>query len=357
MKICFVIGSLSFSGAEKVLSALIDKLSKKGNKIHVILLQGENKENKEQENLITYGVNTSGSRIKRIIMRKKLINNYINEIKPDFVVSFGYVSNINTSFSLWNNKYKLILCERNDPNYDIRDKFSKIKRKLFYKRADGMVLQTEEIKSYFNYIPNIKKVVIPNPVIEDNTNNEVLFKNTKKIVTIARLDDYQKNQTMLIKSLKKIKEYMPEYKLYIYGNGPDKEKYENLIEKLNLKDSVYLCGKTSDVRDALRDKEIFVLSSNYEGMPNALIEAMQFGMPCISTDCGGGGAKALITNNENGILIKKGSQEDLEKAIITLGGDLELKNKISQNALFINKELCIDEVCNKWIKYFNEICE
>jgi glycosyltransferase involved in cell wall biosynthesis len=357
MKICFVIGSMSFSGAEKVLSALVSRMAKQGYEIHIILLQEKHGKQEYKKNINLYGAYTKGHKLARIFNRLRLIRKNVRSINPDLVVSFGYVCNINSIAALLFNKIPLVLCERNDPQYDPISSFGKKKRELLYPFANGYVFQTEKIQSYFSNFIQRKSTVIPNPVIEPSTlmSNSKGIKERGKIITIARLEDYQKNQTMLIKSFSSIANEILEYDLYIYGNGPDKEKYQSLINELNMDDRIFLCGSTGDVISTLKEAEIFVLTSTFEGMPNALIEAMSVGLPCISTDCGGGGAKALIKDWENGIIVARNDSKAFGEAVVLLANNADLRNQLGKEAHKINQYLNIEDITNRWVDYFTSI--
>lgn len=360
MKICFVIGSLSYSGAEKVLSALISEMERKKHEIHIILLQNQGEKNKLSENIYSYGAFTEGNKLSRILKRSRLIRKRIKNINPDIVVSFGYVSNINTIPSMLKLDIPLVICERNDPNYDPFHSSQKKIRKIFYSLAQGYVFQTTEVQKYFSEKIRKKSAVIPNPVItspEEINTNEKYENKRKQIVTVARLEDYQKNQTMLIKGFANASIDLPEHDLFIYGDGPDKEKYHLLINELNMENRIFLMGATKNVQNILNKTDIFVLTSNFEGMPNALIEAMAMGLPCISTDCGGGGAKALISNRINGLLIEKDNCKQLQEALLLLNQDYKMKEKLGKEASKIRFTLNINDVSDEWLTYFKTVIE
>ena len=134
----------------------------------------------------------------------------------------------------------------------------------------------------------------------------------------------------------------------MYGDGPDKAKYEKLIKELGMEEKVILFGRVENVSERLKDVEIFVLTSKFEGMPNALIEAMATGLPCISTDCGGGGAAALIENGVNGILIKQNDENAYVEALHKLADDENLRIEMGKEAYKINEKLDIEKIATMW---------
>lgn len=176
----------------------------------------------------------------------------------------------------------------------------------------------------------------------------------KKIVTAGRLVP-QKNYDILIRAFKEVSKEFPEYTLTIYGNGDERAKLENLICNLELREKVLLPGATKDLFNEIIDAEIFVLSPNFEGMPNALIEAMALGIPCISTDCPSGGPRSLIKNMHNGILVTVNEVDEMVKAIKLILTDRKKSQKISTEAVKVRVELDKDRICNRWADYIKQL--
>ena len=205
--------------------------------------------------------------------------------------------------------------------------------KILYPLADGFVFQTKEAQEYFDKKIQKKSVIIPNPINEEFICEPYNGEREKKIVTVGRLEE-QKNHKMLIKAFSKLPEGLSEYKLIIYGEGSLRPELEKQIKELNLLGRVFLPGQVDDVKNRIYKAGLFVLSSNYEGMPNALMEAMALGVPCASTDCPCGGPRFLIKNEYNGLLYNVNNELELKLAINKIIGDEELSKKISKNARF-----------------------
>lgn len=355
MKIAFVIGSLNFSGAEKVLSIVASELQKIGNEIHVILLQKEMGTTGSENGFITYGANATGSsKVKRLFSRWSAIRRVVSNINPDVVVSFGSVCNVNTIAAMLGKKIPLVICERNDPNFDPRKQTEKQIRRMLYPFANGYVFQTERIKEYFPENIQEKAAVIPNPIIDSGVRWS-LQNASKKIVSIARLDDFQKDQSSMIRAFAMFVANHSDYTMELYGDGPDKDKYLDLIQKLGMDGRIFLPGKTNDPIKILAESEIFLLTSTYEGMPNALMEAMSVGVPCISTDCGGGGAFDLTEKYGAGLLVPCGNVEKIADALSRLADDDELKEDLSRKSVRINSILGREIVSGQWMEYLKAI--
>ena len=153
----------------------------------------------------------------------------------------------------------------------------------------------------------------------------------KQIVSSGRLTE-QKNHALLIKAFAGITAKYPAYKLVIYGDGPLRKDLELLASNLGIADKVSFPGYTTEIRKKIERSSLFVLSSDFEGMPNALMEAMALGVPCISTDCKGGGARFLIKNGTNGLLTPIGDVEALQTAMEKILSDQFFADNLSHNA-------------------------
>jgi len=348
MNICFVTGALKYSGAEKIITNLMRCMQKRGHEISVI--EFALKEPVEGfDGIKQYPVESGGKSIKNIYNRLKKIRNVIKTNKFDVVFSFNSVYNLDMVPAMVFTKVPLVLCERNDPHYDPRTKLKKFRKKISYPFATGYIFQTERIRDYFSKDIRKRSEIIPNFIerpyecVTDNTRRKV-------IVTCARLDDRQKNQSMLIRAFSRFAKENDEYNLEFYGDGPDRKKYEALIKEYGMEKRIILCGRVEDMPNRLKHAEIFVLPSVFEGMPNALIEAMAMGLPCIATDCGGGGSAALIENDVNGILIDNFDENALYEAFKRLCKDNELRLKLGHNAHKINETLEITKIIDKWEK-------
>ncbi len=352
----FVVSSLGFGGAERVISELANYFSDIGNEVNIMLVSN-NKINYNISpkikiiDLSSKMVNKTG--LFAIFERMWLIRKLINHIKPEVVVSFLSIINIYVCFSLMISKHKLIVSERNDPKNDPKGVVKRAVRLLAYKFADGFVFQTETAKKYFSKIIQKKSIVIANPVI---SNLPEPFKGirSKKIIAIGRLVE-QKNYPLLIYAFNEIQKEFNDYNLYIYGEGKDRNKIEKLIKMLSLEDRIILKGNVSNVHEEVVDASLYVLTSDYEGMPNALIESLAMGIPSISVDCSGGGPAAIIENGENGVLVPVGSRDDLVDAMKRILTDIDFSKKLSINAVRDSKKYSMQNISVKWRNYINSI--
>ena len=116
-------------------------------------------------------------------------------------------------------------------------------------------------------------------------------------------------------------------------------------------------GYVPDMPERLEKASMFVLSSDYEGMPNALMEAMASGLPCVSTDCGGGGARFLVQNGDNGILIPQKDEVALASAMEKILSDESLSAKLGENARKLQETLAPEKIYGEWERFILEKIE
>ena len=137
-------------------------------------------------------------------------------------------------------------------------------------------------------------------------------------------------------------------KLLILGAGPEEEKLKRLIKKLDMSSEIMLLGRKNNVFDYLRSAEAFVMSSNYEGLPNALIEAMAVGLPVISTDFFTGAAAELI-DESNGFLVPVGEMEKMKIAISKMI-TVSQENRLSMGCSSLKKvkEMNVTKIVEEW---------
>ncbi|MFC4025134.1 glycosyltransferase family 4 protein [Oceanobacillus longus] len=342
-KFVFVIGAVSFGGAERVICNLANKFVENGDEVILVAVHDKGTAYQIDERVrIVNGIKGDHPLSKMMSFRK-----LIKKEKPKSILSFLTHINIFVILSTIGLQSKIVISERNDPYREPSQLIRRILRRLVYPLTDGIVLQTEQARDYFPDKVKKKSTVIPNPVF---TKNGKAYEHRKnRIINVGRLVP-QKRQDILIKAFKKINENFS-YRLDIYGEGPEWDNLNCLISQLNLQESVTLHGTVSDLQNEIKDANIFVLSSDFEGMPNALIEAMSLGIPSISTDCPIGGPKELITHQINGLLIPTSNEKELVKSIELLIEDKQLWEKISKESIKINEKLSLDKISYRWRKY------
>lgn len=355
MKIAFITSSLTGGGAERVVSVLANSLSEKdGMEVSIITII-EDKISYELSTKVNYYANnsTKKQKISRIIQRYDFLKNTLKAIDADIVISFCTQINIYSIFAMKGLRGKLIISERNDPNNDPIQRYVRKMRDYIYRYCEYAVFQTPDAAAYFNRIIRGKTAVIMNP-IKDNLPDRFEGVRDKRIVSVARLTDV-KNHAMLIRAFYSVQSKYQEYKLEIFGEGPERNKLQDLINSLGMQDKISLLGFCANVHERIVSAGCFVLPSNYEGISNSMIEAMGLGLPVICTDCPIGGARMAIQNGVNGILIPVGDEKGLVNAILKILDDSNYRDKLSYEAVKIKEKLSSEQIVNQWIRYIETI--
>ena len=355
MKIAFVTRSLAGGGAERVVSVLASRIANVNcEKVFVISVI---------EDLVTYPLdekvchigNKSSIRrkIPRVFQRYMFLKREIKRIQPDVIISFCTQLNIYSILACGDYGEKLIISERSDPNNDPVQAYVRALRNIIYRRNITAVFQTPEAQKYFAKIIKGTTTVIQNPIKEGLP---LRYEGTrgKKIVTVARLEA-AKNLGLLIRAFSDVCKEYPEYNLEIYGEGPERGNLELLIEKLKMQDKIFLMGFVDDVHEKIKNATCFVLSSNYEGISNAMIESMALGIPTVCTDCPIGGSRMQIIHGINGFLVPVGDKEALANAMKNIISDKALQNKISIESTKIRNRLSAEKITEQWLELIYDV--
>lgn len=356
MKILFYINTLGKGGAERVVTNLANQFANKNYEVLLAtsyIVEEEYKTNSNVKKIILGNRNKSSmNRIFKNINIIRQLRKIIEDVKPDLMVSFMREPVVRALIASRKLDVKNIISIRNDPSKEYPGIIGKMISKYLLPKADGCVFQTEDAKKYFPKRLQERSKIIFNQVDEEFFN--IKRKDPEYIVSIGRLTK-QKNHIMLINAFKKVVEKYPSEKLFIYGEGTLKEFLKNQIEEKDLEDRVILKGVTNNVSEVLSKAKIFVLSSDYEGMPNTLLEAMAAGVPSISTDCPCGGPKAIISPGEDGFLINVKDEDELEKKILLLLDNKKLSEKISRNAKEKSEIFKPNQIFEQWEDYFKDV--
>jgi glycosyltransferase involved in cell wall biosynthesis len=285
--------------------------------------------------------------------RIRKLREIIKKESPDVLITFMGEPNFRGIIATMGTSTKNIISVRNDPNKEYAGRLNHFIAKHLLPIADWCVFQTRDAQKWFPVKLQKKSNIIINAV--DPSFYEAHRKPKKNlIVSCGRLSN-QKNQKLLIQAFNRIKERVPDAKLYIYGEGALENSLLELIDSYGLQKRILLKGQINNVKDALSEADLFVLSSDYEGMPNALMEAMAVGLPCISTDCPCGGPRELIEDGVNGMLVSVGDVESLSKAIVKVLEDVDLKEHLAIGAKEKALQFKPSKIFNEWEKCVNGI--
>jgi glycosyltransferase involved in cell wall biosynthesis len=356
-KIAIVITGMSFGGAERVTAYLSNYFVSCHKDVYLIWLTKTEPAYPLASSVHYIQLDPSVS--KNVLVRYwaliKQIRKTIKQIHPSLVLGMMSYSGSLTAFACAGLKIPILLSERNDPN--TTQSFSNMEKKVirfaYHKFAYRAVFQTQSAKDYYYQKNSFKGVVIPNPLyLEDLPAPNTEINDTMEIISAGRLSK-QKNQQLLIKSFALVHEKHPKCTLTIYGEGDQREQLEQLITSLHLENSVRLPGIEASIFPKLQKANMFVMSSNFEGMPNALIEAMAMGLPVVTTDYSEGRG-TLVTNNKNGIVVPRFDENALAEAMIFMLENPEFAFEMSREALAVRDELDSKQICRRWLATIEE---
>lgn len=350
-KITFFIGEFCGGGAERVISILANKLVDDDFDVNILKYYSSNDFYHLDKRIKTISIEEN-THTKNIFANFLWLRKYLRD-NVDIFISFLAPFNMFSLFANFFINKPIIVADRNDPRIVPNNLIMKLIRNVLYLRANGLVFQTNDNLQYFSKSIQRKSIVIANPFEKkDYLGIALNAKKENKIVSVARLEK-QKNIELLIESFAELSELFPKLRLDIYGEGSNRDSLQMLIESLCLQNRISLMGNIKDIVEQIKKSKLFVLTSNYEGMSNSLIEAMCIGLPVISTKVSG--AKELIINNENGILIDVNNKTQLIEAIKKVLLDNEFSNKLSSNAIKIYDCVDVDNVVKEWKKFINSI--
>lgn len=344
-RIIFFVSSMGDGGAQRVISILSEKMAARGIQVEILTyldLPEVYEISKEVKK--TCVEKSTGKR--NVLFNLLWMRKYLKE-NAKVVLSFLAPFNMIALTALLGSKVPIVVADRNDPAKVPGDMLVRKIRDILYGFADRVIVQTEDNQSYFKRLKK-KPMVIFNPVDLKEYQGLALKTGKEKVIVSAGRLLPQKNQKMLLNAFKEISEKYPEYRLVIYGEGSYRKELENYVTELGISEKVLMPGSVTDLYDRIKSAELFVLSSDYEGMPNALIEAMCLGLPVISTRVSG--AADLITDGENGFLVEAGNVKELVKAMERLLEDQLLREAAAKEAVKLSEKLMPDEILRQWLE-------
>lgn len=287
-----------------------------------------------------------------------VLHNFLKKSDYDIAIAFLHPSNYMLTLAAKGTKTKVLLSERADP-------YSRKKNGGLFVHciehilhvADGYVFQSEGAKSLYPLRCQKKGVVIVNSIPDHIEKTRYIGERKKTIVHVARMELIQKRQDIMLKAFKIFSKNHPEYTLEFYGDGPDENSIKMMANEIGIADKVEFKGAQKNIIKLINDAGMFVLTSDYEGLPNALLEAEAIGLPCISTDCNPGGARMIIENDYNGFIIPCGDYETLADKMAEIADNKEKSMEFSKNAVHIINKYNPSNIYSEWEKIITEIVQ
>lgn len=356
-KVLLYCSSLTKGGTERVVVNLAEYLYRQG--IDVAIVTQYKLDN---EYIIPAGIpriyseisdiEKKGNRIGDFLKRYGKLRKIWKSQRPDCIVSFIGKNNIMAVGAALFTGISVLVSVRAEPKCEYNSFGLKFFAGILFCFAAGVIVQTKEAMDFFPKYIGKKAVILKNPLNPSFIRPRFEGERDGRIVAVGRVDA-NKNHEMIIRAFSKIADEFPDASLVVYGDGECRGRLQELVKELGLSKRAVLPGSVPDISDKIYQSSIFVLSSDSEGMPNALLEAMCLGIPCISTDCPCGGPRELIKDGENGFLIPVGDIDALADRIRILLTDKAMAERIGSQAAKLAEVYSPDKVNEEWLAYLS----
>ena len=359
MHIAFLILNLGSGGAERSVSALSSRMAECGHTVTVLALTGT-----ESFYAFSDAVNVrylnmpelprGRQRAFAVLRRAKALRKAVKTLHPDILVGMSHIMSAYAVFCTVGTSVRAVGTERANPFLLYANPAMTLLRRTAAFFCDGFVCQTKKARSFFPKSVQKKAAVIPNAVF-----NPTVFETTvpavrqKNITALGRLD-HNKGFDLLLRAFSVVHQAFPDYTLTIFGEGEKRGELLELAEELHIGQAVRLPGVSRDAIHTIAESSAFVLSSRSEGMPNALLEAMAAGVPCVASRCDMG-PEELIEDGVNGLLVPVENADAITDALCRILHSPELSASLSTNALHIRTTHGIAEITDRWLAYFGTV--
>lgn len=366
-QIILVITSMAQGGAERVLSILANHWAERGLKIHLITFEGDSNQSfyslSEKINYIKLGTlfpkivaNAETGRLSfifKIFYSAFALRSVIRKISsgsgPTILLSFLTHANLSVILASMGLEIPTLVSERSYPLYSA-GLMGRLARRFLYPFSTGIIVLTRTAAEFFPNAWRTKITVIPNPVLKTDMISQRTSTSVPMILGVGRLSP-EKRFDLLIQSFSRVHLDFPMWRLLILGDGPQRETLQRLAIDLGLGGKVDFRSAERNVGPFYANAEIFVLSSDFEGFPNALGEAMAAGLACIATDCICGPSE-MIDSSRNGLLVTPQNLPDLEMALRLLLSNEPLRRLLAKEASRITEKFSMTKISRMWDETF-----
>lgn len=360
MRLALIAPSLSEGGTARVLCTLADGWVARGQEVTVVTLAGTEEDvfplDEEVGRIGLEAMAASSNPVAgglRNLRRLWALRSALRRIGPDVAVAFLHRTAVRTVLAATGTGVPVVVSERADPRHDTLSIPWRVLRRLTYRRASALVVQTEEVAAWAErWLPADRIHVVPNPVRgpADGPRGHQLpslsVPTPHAVVGMGRLT-HQKGFDLLLEAFARAARERPDWSLVILGQGPEREPLEALAGRLDVADRVRLPGHVRSPWERLETVDLFVLSSRYEGFPNVLLEAMARGIACVSFDCPTGPSE-IVRHGEDGLLVPDGDVGALAAAMARLMGDPETRRGLGRRARSVVDRFAVDRVLDRW---------
>lgn len=356
MKLVLVISSLGGGGAERVMTLLANEWVERGDEVTLVTLASDRMDRyRLNPSVRRIALDVAGNSahllaaIANNVVRIRALRRAIAAQRPDAVISFIAESNVRVLIAAAGLRVPVIISERTALNGHHMRGVWRTLRRWSYPRATAIVAQTRRSAAELEALVRRRVEVIANPVAVESRPNEANAGEraaARTLLAVGRLAP-EKGFDLLIDAFARAAPGHPGWNLVILGEGPLRAELERRIAEHGLGARTAMPGFDAHVRKAMRRADLFVLSSRYEGFPNALLEAMTEGLACLSFDCDAG-PRELIDHRQNGWLVPAGDVQALAGALDILMGDAGLRAQLARRARNVSAAYSPETILDQW---------
>jgi glycosyltransferase involved in cell wall biosynthesis len=356
MRVVLTIPTLGPGGAERVMTLLAGGLATRGHEISLLTLSraGEDffavdpRVRRIGLGLMRDSASVAGA-LQANLERVRALRRAVSSIDPDVVLSFMTSMNVLTLFACAGLRARVVVSERIDPQSHYESGWWRGLRRLAYRRADALAVQTEAAARWFRTRLGERAAVtvLPNPVamLADSGRSSVEI--SRPFILAAGRLVHQKGFDVLIRAFALVVEAGADLRLVIAGDGPQARELRDLVAELRLEGRVIFPGTVTGLQALMRNADAFVLSSRYEGFPNVLLEALACRATVVATDCPGG-PREILRDGEFGLLVPSEDPTALAAALRRVTTDVGLRSRLSSRAPLAIERYSIDHVVARW---------
>ncbi|CAD6524748.1 glycosyltransferase family 4 protein [Paraburkholderia metrosideri] len=365
MKILMLVSSMQGGGAERVASTLVNAWAARGDAVTLAAtFSGRGACHYELSSNVkfVYLVDLAKQRGKApraYYSRFMALRSLIRASKPDVIVSFLTNVNITAILASRGLGVPVIVSERTNPLADRRSLFWKLLCKLVYPQASIVTLLTDSVVTPFRkVVPGIKRIaVVPSPLPDAllAQNPQPLSEGERKrVIALGRLHEC-KQFDLLVNAFSSIAHVLPDWDLWIWGEGPERTRLEAQIARLGMSGRIFLPGQTRTPWAVMINAQAFVLSSRHEGLPMALMEGMALGLPSVAFDCPSG-PKELTCDGQDGLLIPPGDEFAMANGLRRLLSDELLRRELGKRgAASVRERYSSQRILQIWDELFQTV--
>ena len=349
---------MTMGGAERVAATLADAWANKGYSVALMPTHSSagpsfyKISDRVNYKTLTSCIDQAGAGVNPSYLQRLMhLRKFIREFQPDVIVAFLPNVSVMMLMAAFGLGLRTVVCERSDPFQMPVSLLLRLARNLLYPFASTLVVQTEAVAvEVANRWPRVRRVItvgnpIPLALIGAVKNQGPRVR--KRLIAVGRLSE-EKCFDRAILAFVRLADKFIDWDLRIVGEGPDRSRLERLIKTHAVGDRVFLPGSSSSVQDELALSDLFVLTSRFEGFPNALLEAMAMGLPCVTVDCPSG-PREISEDGHSAVLVDIGNHEALIGELGSMMKDEEKRLEYGKRAqLSVWSRYSVREIVTRW---------